>query len=285
MFIYRLTGFDFDPPPQHGAVFDHQAFRLQVSGNIPCAPELDLLAPNNLSVNAPAHNYFARNNISLHFAVRANSQAAVVAQIYLAFDVAIHKKIFAAGNFTLDANALTDARGSFKGNRWVSADLAHRVAACSGQAGCISGGRFWYSLRLYVFFLPHETPRRRIFTPVSRSSSGRLGVATWNGEDSTALRACKGKYLVANLGCAVTCYTTSSAFRAPGSTISCDLSASLLAGGAGFSESVCCSHTATTMPAISRARSFTDIRFSHQRSGSKSPSLAPLTRIFMSLGK
>jgi hypothetical protein len=113
MFIEWLARFDFNASAQHGAVFDHEAFRLQITSNITGAPELDLFAANNFAVYVAAHDHFARKDVGLHFAIRADSQAAV-AQIHFPFDVAVDKEIFAAGNFTLDANALTDAGGSLR---------------------------------------------------------------------------------------------------------------------------------------------------------------------------
>jgi len=98
----------------------------------------------------------------------------------------------------------------------------------------------------------------------SRISSAVLGAATQNGEDSTGLNECKGKWEAANLGCYVTRYTRCSGFGAHHPT-----TAGVLALALDWPRS---SHIATIIPANSRVSSFTDLRVCHQCSGSKSPS-------------
>src|ERR1700730_5311409 len=106
---------------------------------------------------------------------------------------------------------------------------------------------------------------------------GCEGRATQNGEDSTGLRECKGKWEVANVGCCVTRYTRYSGFSAPHPTTA-GIAPLILAWP--FS-----SHTATIMPASSLVNSFTDFRVRHQFSGSKSPSWEPETRTMVCEGK
>jgi hypothetical protein len=107
MLVDGLSGFDFNASAQHGTVFNREAFRLQVSGDIPGAPKLDLLAAYDFSVHATPHNHFARKNVRFHFAVGSDGQDAVT-QIHFSFHLAVDEKIFAAGNFAFDANSLAD---------------------------------------------------------------------------------------------------------------------------------------------------------------------------------
>jgi hypothetical protein len=110
--IDGLTRFDFHAAAQHRAILNHQAFRLQVSRDVPGAPKLNLLAAYDFSVDATAHNHFARKNVGFHDTIRPDRQAAI-AQIYFALEGAVDEKIFAAGDFALNANSLTDAGGRF----------------------------------------------------------------------------------------------------------------------------------------------------------------------------
>src|SRR5229473_5521745 len=82
---------------------------------------------------------------------------------------------------------------------------------------------------------------------------------------------------VADLGAFLKSYTTNCGFSPPNPTTDCDVSlVSFLPRS---------SQTATTMPANSRVNSLMDLRFSHQRPGSKSPSRALATRTSMPCGK
>jgi hypothetical protein len=105
--INRLSGLDFYAAAQHSAVFNGEAFGLQISGDVACAPELNLLTSNDFAVDAAADDHLARKNVGLYFAVGADRQAPAT-QIHFAFKMAVNEKIFGTGNLTFDANALAD---------------------------------------------------------------------------------------------------------------------------------------------------------------------------------
>src|SRR5260370_8281474 len=95
---------------------------------------------------------------------------------------------------------------------------------------------------------------------------GLVGTATQKSEHSTRLSWCKQEWRVANLGCFVTGYTTNCGISSLNPTTACDVSfVSLLPRN---------SHQVATIPANSCVSSLMDLRFSHQCSGSKSPSRA-----------
>jgi hypothetical protein len=104
--IDRLAGLDF--ATENRAVLDGQALGLNLACDLSSAPELNALATRDLAFQASAHNDFAGDDVSFHGAIGAYRQAAI-GQVELAFDWAIDKEIFTAGDFTLDANPLADA--------------------------------------------------------------------------------------------------------------------------------------------------------------------------------
>src|SRR5256714_1143148 len=75
------AGLNFHAPTKHRAIFNRQSLGAQITGNIGCAPELNLFATEDLSINTPAHNHFARRDVRLDFAMRADRHAAGVAQV------------------------------------------------------------------------------------------------------------------------------------------------------------------------------------------------------------
>src|SRR6266513_3124123 len=108
--------------------------------------------------------------------------------------------------------------------------------------------------------------------------AGLVGTATRKNQHSTRLSGSKqGMGGVANLGCFLNSYTTNCGISPLNPTSDCVVSpVSLLP----FS-----SHKAATMPANSRVNSLIDLRFSHHRSGSESPSRALAIRTSMPCGK
>ena len=74
------------------------------------APQLNALPPGDLAFHASAHNDLTGDDVGFHGAIGAYREAAI-REVYLAFNGTIDKEIFAAGNFTFDANSLTDAGG------------------------------------------------------------------------------------------------------------------------------------------------------------------------------
>src|SRR5713101_3849904 len=107
--------------------------------------------------------------------------------------------------------------------------------------------------------------------------AGLVGTATQKSEHSTRLSGCKQEWRVANLGCFLKGYTTYGGFSSLNSTTDWVVSPVSL-----FPRS---SHKVTTIPANSHVNSLIDLRFSHQCSGSKSPSRALATRTSMPCGK
>src|SRR5260370_17403206 len=106
--------------------------------------------------------------------------------------------------------------------------------------------------------------------------AGLVGTATQKSEHSTRLSWCKQEWRVANLGCFLKGYTTNCGITPLNPTTDCDVSlVSLLPRN---------SHQVTTIPANSRVSSLTDLRFSHQCSGSKSPSRALAIRTSIPCG-
>src|SRR6266849_77039 len=107
--------------------------------------------------------------------------------------------------------------------------------------------------------------------------AGLVGTATRKSQHSTRLSRSKQEWRVANVACFLTGYTIHSGIGSFPSTTDCVFSDASL-----FPRS---SHTATTIPANSLVNSLMDLRFSHQCSGSKSPSRALATRTSMLCGK
>src|SRR5713101_8558902 len=107
--------------------------------------------------------------------------------------------------------------------------------------------------------------------------AGLVGTATRKSQHSTRLSGSKQEWRVANVACFLRGYTKDCGISPLNSTTDCVVSVVSL-----FPRS---SHTATTIPANSRVNSLIDLRFSHQCSGSKSPSRALATRTSMPCGK
>src|SRR5258708_24585056 len=107
--------------------------------------------------------------------------------------------------------------------------------------------------------------------------AGLVGTASQKSEHSTRLSGCKQEWRVANLGCFLKAYTTDCGFSSLNSTTDCVVSLVSF-----FPRS---SHKVITIPANSHVNSLIDLRFSHQCSGSKSPSRALATRTSTPCGK
>src|SRR5216683_5591748 len=107
--------------------------------------------------------------------------------------------------------------------------------------------------------------------------AGLVGTATRKSQHSTRLIGCKQEWMVANLGCFLKGYTTNCGISAPNSTTDC-----VVWPVSVFPRS---SHIVATIPANSPVNSLIDLRFSHQCSGSKSPSRALATRTSTPCGK
>src|SRR5256885_2468120 len=211
---------DLHASAQHRAVFNREAFRAQVPGNIRRTPQLNLLAPYDFSIDAPAHDDFSREDVRFDFAVGTNGDAAGVAQVEFPFDVAVHEQIFAAAHFALDPNSLANARRRVRGKgsccigfRITDGSCARRVPS---RCGIIRG---W--LGLNFFFLPHGDTSTKIFSFSKSLFVGWLGVRPRNREHITALTFCKAQYLAAISICALTGYTTHCEFRSYTPTIGC----------------------------------------------------------------
>src|SRR5690348_7482568 len=100
--------------------------------------------------------------------------------------------------------------------------------------------------------------------------------ATQKSEHNTADRRCKQERQIVNVVCLSNNYPKDSGLSALKSTIPWVV---------GDSVGELSSHMVTIIPVISRKKSLVDFRFSHQFSGSKSPSRAAATRMSRSCGK
>src|SRR5579859_1230545 len=129
---------------------------------------------------------------------------------------------------------------------------------------------------LHLLFSTSDTSTSKIGFSKSLIAGLVWEAATQKREHNTVPRYCKQERQIVNVVCLSNNYTKDSGLSAPKSTIPCVV---------GDSVGDRSSQIVTIIPAISRIKSLADLRFSHQFSGSKSPSRAPATRISMSCGK
>lgn len=95
---------NFDAALEQGAVFDHDARGVNVASDAARRTQHDAVASAQIALDISAHNNFARFDVGLHVAVRADGYACLV-QMNGAQDLAINRDFAPARQIAFDANA------------------------------------------------------------------------------------------------------------------------------------------------------------------------------------